>query len=88
MGAGAVCDHFKIKVGARVRAVVNLGVRCVCVRPQKRSQLTPWISVKLQGFLSPPYYVFDNLSVLIIYSEVLEQSITSSLYLLIVQARK
>ena len=39
--AGAVCDHFKINVRTRVCAVVNLGVRCACVRPEKGSQLIP-----------------------------------------------
>ena len=37
----------------------------------KKKSRKYWVSVKLQGFLSPPYYVFDNFSVLSIYSEVL-----------------
>ena len=41
-GAGAKCDLFKLEVRTRVRAVLNLDVRGACVRPKKRSQLTPW----------------------------------------------
>ena len=41
-GMGAKCDHFKLEVCTRVRAHPNLDVRGVCVRPKKRSQLTPW----------------------------------------------
>ena len=41
-GAGAKCDPFKLEVRTRVRAVLNLDVRGACVRPKKRSQLTPW----------------------------------------------
>ena len=40
-GAGAKCDHFKLGVHTRVRAHLNLDVRGACVRPKKRSQLTP-----------------------------------------------
>ena len=40
-GAGAKCDHFKLGVRTRVRVHLNLDVRGVCVRPKKRSQLTP-----------------------------------------------
>ena len=39
--AGAKCDHFKLVVRTRVRAHLNLDVRGACVRPKKRSQLTP-----------------------------------------------
>ena len=38
---GAKCDHFKLGVRTRVRAHLNLDVRGACVRPKKRSQLTP-----------------------------------------------
>ena len=42
IGAGAKCDHQRIGVRARVRANPDLDVRGACVRPKKRSQLTPW----------------------------------------------
>ena len=40
-GAGANCDHFKLQVRTPVHANLNLDVRTACVRPKKRSQLTP-----------------------------------------------
>ena len=40
-GAGAKCDHCKLGVRTRVHAHLNLDVRGACVRPKKRSQLTP-----------------------------------------------
>ena len=40
-GAGAKCDHFKLGVCTRVRVHLNLDMRGACVRPKKRSQLTP-----------------------------------------------
>ena len=40
-GAGVKCDHLKLGVRTRVRADLNLDVRGACVRPKKRSQLTP-----------------------------------------------
>ena len=43
-GAGAKCNHQRIRVRARVRANLDLDVRGACVRRKKRSQLTPcWI---------------------------------------------
>ena len=44
-GAGAKCDHFKLGVRTRVRAHLNLDVRGACVRPKKRSQLTPCMCI-------------------------------------------
>ena len=44
-GAGAKCDHFKLDVRTCVRAHLNLDVQGACVRPKKRSQLTPCILV-------------------------------------------
>ena len=44
-GAGAKCDHFKLSVRTRVGAHLNLDMRGACVRPKKRSQLTPWYFV-------------------------------------------
>ena len=41
---GVKYDHFKLGVRTRVRAHINLDVRGACVRPKKRSQLTPWKS--------------------------------------------
>ena len=48
------CDHFKLGVRTRVRAHLNLDVRGACVRPKKRSQLTPCY------FTYP--LIFDSLS--------------------------
>ena len=39
--AGAKCDHLKLGVRTHVRAALNLDMRGACVRPKKRSQLTP-----------------------------------------------
>ena len=38
---GAVCDHFKIKVRTRVRAVVNL----VCVRATRKTVATHLLKI-------------------------------------------
>ena len=43
---GAKCDHLKLGVRTRVRADLNLDVRGACVRPKKRSQLTPCSKLK------------------------------------------
>ena len=49
-GAGAKCDHLKLKVRTCVRAHLNLDVRGTCVRPRKGSQLTPWYYVLERWF--------------------------------------
>ena len=41
-GAGVKCDHQRIGVRTRVRAVLDLDVRGACVRRKNPSQLTPW----------------------------------------------
>ena len=46
-------------------------ISAVLSRAQKKFKKILGISKAIYGFLSPPYYVFDNLSVLSIYSEVL-----------------
>ena len=43
---GAKSDHFKLGVRTCVRAHLNLDVQGACVRPKKRSQLTPCLSNK------------------------------------------
>ena len=48
-GAGAKCDHFKLGVRTRVRAHLNLDVRGACVRPKKRSQLTPCLLLSMSN---------------------------------------
>ena len=46
-GAGAKCDLLKLGVRTRVRAHLNLDMRGACVRPKKRSQVTPCYSYYL-----------------------------------------
>ena len=48
-GAGVMCDLLKLGVRTCVCAHLNLDVRGACVRPKKRSQLTPNIACKLEG---------------------------------------
>ena len=48
-GAGAKCDHFKLEVRTRVRAHLNLDLRGACVRPKKRSQLTPCLLLSMSN---------------------------------------
>ena len=38
MGACADCHHCKFKLRTHVRAVMNLGVGCACLQPEKNSQ--------------------------------------------------
>ena len=47
-GAGAKCDHHKMKVRTRVRAHRFLDVRGACVRRKNGSQLTPWLKDTVQ----------------------------------------
>ena len=43
--AGAKCDQFKLEVRTHVRAHLDLDVRGACLRPKKRSQLTPCLEI-------------------------------------------
>ena len=53
--ADAKCDYFKWEVRTRVRAHLNFDVRGACVRPKKRSQLTPWLLVSHCDLLTCEY---------------------------------
>ena len=61
-GAGAKCDLLKLGVRTRVRAHLNLDVRGACVRPKKRSQLTP---CKIAP-LAPPKFL-DFIFIYVLY---------------------